>query len=75
MESLAAITALYQQLDDANYVLNRTRDIQYLKIVAESLNKKYPNSPHVKALAADAENQERNYEIYRLSAMAEQRGT
>ena len=74
MESLAAVTALYQQLDDANYVLNQTRDIQYLKIVAESLSKKYPNSPHVKALAADAENQERNYQISRLSALAEQRG-
>ena len=74
MESLAAITALYQQLDDATYVLHRTRDIQYLKIVAESLKKKYPGSPHVKALAADAESQERNYELYRLSAMAEQRG-
>ncbi len=74
MESLAAITALYQQLDDDSYVLYRTRDIQYLKIVAESLNKKYPGSPHVKALVADAENQERNYELLRLSAMAEDRG-
>ncbi len=74
MESLAAITALYQQLDDENYVLDQTRDIQYLKIVAESLNKKYPGSPHVRALVRDAENQERQYELYRLTAMAEQRG-
>jgi hypothetical protein len=74
MESMAAITALYQMLDDNEYVLNQTRDIQFLKIVAEALMKKYPRSPHVKALAADAENQERQYEIYRLTAMAEQSG-
>lgn len=74
MESLAAITALYQQIDDENYVLNQTRDIQFLKIVAESLVKKYPDSPHVKALVIDAENQERRYEHYRFSVMAEQRG-
>jgi len=74
MESLASITALYQQLDDNNYVLGRIRDIQYLKIVAESLMKKYPNSPHVKALASDAADQERQYELYKLSVMAEQSG-
>lgn len=74
MESMASITALYQQLDDQNYVLSQTRDIQYLKIVAESLKEKYPGSPHVKALAADAENQERQYELYKLSVMAEESG-
>jgi hypothetical protein len=73
IESLAAITALYQRLDD-NYVLDQLRDLQYLKIVAESLKKKYPDSPHVKALAADAGNQERQYELLRLSVMAEQAG-
>ena len=74
IESLAAITALYQQIDEYNYVLNQTRDIQYLKIVSESLLKKHPGSPHVKALAADAENQERHYEMHRLSVIAEQTG-
>lgn len=74
MESLASITALYQQLDDDNYVLGQTRDIQYMKIVAESLTKKYPGSPHVKALASDAANQERQYELYKLAVMAEQSG-
>lgn len=72
MESMAAITALYQQIDEIGYVLNQTRDIQYLKIVSQSLMKKYPDSPHVKALAADAENQERQYELYKLLNMAEE---
>ncbi len=74
MESLAAITALYQMIDEENYVLNRFRDIQYLKIIAESLTKKYPDSPHVKALARDAENQERQYELFRIASLAEQSG-
>ena len=74
IESLAAITALYQRLDDENYVLGRIQDIQYLKITAESLQRLYPDSPHVMALAADAENQERQYELFKLTAMAEQSG-
>ena len=74
IESLAAITALYQQLDDDYYVMNQTRDIQYMKIVAQSLTEKYPESPHVKALAADAENQERRYELFRLLSKAEAEG-
>lgn len=74
MESMASITALYQMIDDQNYVLNQTRDIQFLKIVSEALVKKYPQSPHVRSLASDAENQERRYELNRLSALAEQRG-
>ncbi len=75
IESLAAITALYQQLDEESYVLGRMRDIQYLKITAESLKRLYPDSPHVMALAADAENQERHYELFRLNAMAEESGS
>lgn len=74
MESMAAITALYQQIDGIGYVLNQTRDIQYLKIVAQSLMKKYPGSPHVKSLAADAENQERQYELHKMLNMAEDQG-
>lgn len=74
MESMAAITALYQQIDGIGYVLNQTRDIQFLKIVAQSLMKKYPDSPHVKALAADAENQETQYELNKLLSMAEEQG-
>lgn len=74
MESLAAITALYQQIEGDYYVMNQTRDIQYLKIVAQSLMEKYPGSPHVMALAADAENQERRYELFKLLSRAEAEG-
>ncbi len=74
MESLASITAIYQQLEDDYYVLNQVRDIQYMKILAQSLRKKYPESLHVKALAADAEAQERGYDRFRILNMAEASG-
>ncbi|MBI9055910.1 MAG: redoxin domain-containing protein [Bacteroidales bacterium] len=56
LNSLASIVALYQKYDDVNYVLYKNKDIQYVKIVSESLIKKYPESEHVKTLIADKEN-------------------
>ena len=53
MRSLSSIKALYQRVDDDTYVLYDSRDLQYLKIVADSLQKYYPRSNHTKALAAD----------------------
>ncbi len=48
--SLASIAAIYQQLNKDTYFLNSTRDIQYFKILNDSLVKYHPGSPHVKAL-------------------------
>jgi len=55
LNSLASIVALYQKYDDENYVLYKNRDLQYIKIVSESLGAKYPESDQVKALLADKE--------------------
>ena len=55
LNSLASIVALYQKYDNENYVLYKNRDLQYIKIVSESLGVKYPESQHVKALLADKE--------------------
>jgi cytochrome oxidase Cu insertion factor (SCO1/SenC/PrrC family) len=51
--SLSAIKALYQRIDDNTYVLYESRDLQYLKIVSDSLKRHYPNSKHTKALISD----------------------
>jgi peroxiredoxin len=51
--SLAAIKALYQKIDDNTYVLFDPKDLQYLKIVTDSLTKYYPESKHVQALASN----------------------
>ena len=50
MNSMACIKALYQKIDDNTYVLYEPRDLQYLKIVSDSLGHHYPNSSHVQAL-------------------------
>ena len=51
--SLANIMALYQEIKPGVYLLNRYRDLQYFKIVTDSLNKNYPNLVPVKVLTND----------------------
>lgn len=51
--SMSSIVALYQQIDENNYVLNQNRDLQYIKIISDSLSKYYPNSDVVKILYKD----------------------
>jgi len=53
--SLASLKALYQKTSDQLYVLYEPRDLQYLKIVADSLKRHYPDSKHTKALVSDFE--------------------
>jgi hypothetical protein len=53
INSLASIKALYQRLNPDTYVLYDPHDLQYLKIVTDSLLKHYPYSKQVQALARD----------------------
>jgi hypothetical protein len=53
INSLASIKALYQRINPDTYVLYDPHDLQYLKIVTDSLTRHYPNSKQVKALASD----------------------
>jgi len=53
IKSMASIKALYQRIDENAYVLYDPRDLQYMKIVSDSLGHYYPNSKNVKALAED----------------------
>lgn len=55
MTSLSAIKALYQQIDNETYVLYDQRDLQYLKIVSDSLKYHFPDSKHTKALVSNFE--------------------
>ena len=45
ISSLASIKALYQRIDPETYVLYEQKDLQYLKIVTDSLTHQYPVSP------------------------------
>ena len=53
INSLASIKALYQKINPQTYVLYDPKDLQFLKIVTDSLTLHYPNSKHVQALARD----------------------
>jgi thiol-disulfide isomerase/thioredoxin len=53
INSLVSIKALYQRIDPQTYVLYDQHDLQYLKIVSDSLTRRYPNSKQVQALARD----------------------
>ncbi len=53
MGSLASIMALYQKIDENTFVLYKNKDLQYIKLVADSLKEKYPQSEHVKSLLAN----------------------
>jgi thiol-disulfide isomerase/thioredoxin len=55
--SMASLKAVYQRIDDDTYVLYEPRDLQYMKIVSDSLGRYYPGSKNVKALAEDLKNE------------------
>jgi hypothetical protein len=70
--SLVSIKALYQRLDDNTYVLYDPKDLQYLKIVTDSLKKYYPNSKHVQALSRDFEKEMTLMTANQLKRMSDQ---
>ncbi len=71
LNSLASIKALYQKFDENTYVLFKNRDLQYLKIVSDSLQKAYPESKHTKALVADLEKDLNRYNQLRFNQIME----
>ena len=55
---MASIYALYQRLPNDPSLFNPQSDIVYYRIVADSLGRRYPDSPHVAALNKDIERQQ-----------------
>ena len=72
MTSMAAVKAVYQRLDENAYVLYQPRDLQFLKIVSDSLSVKYPASRHVIALKENVTSELNQMYINRLAAIAAQ---
>jgi peroxiredoxin len=58
MHSLSSVYALYQKYDEGNLILNQENDLQYFKVVADSLETVYPNSSLTKSLRADIRQRE-----------------
>jgi cytochrome oxidase Cu insertion factor (SCO1/SenC/PrrC family) len=57
LRSFASIKALYQRIDNNMYVLYDSRDLQFLKIVSDTLSHLYPGSKQVRALKRNFENE------------------
>jgi hypothetical protein len=53
LNSFASIKALYQMIDNETYVLYEPRDLQFMKLVSDTLIFHYPNSKQAKALKED----------------------
>ncbi len=69
LNSLASIYAIYQEITEGQYVLGENRDIQYMKIVADSVSKAYPDVALVKSFVKDARNAEQSF--YNLKGLSE----
>ncbi len=67
--SLTSIKALYQQYDSVTYVLYDMKDLQYVKIVADSLKVHYPDSKHTRALLADLESEMARFNAQRINEL------
>jgi peroxiredoxin len=61
LSSMASIYALYQKFSPEELVLNENRDIQYMKILADTLSVKYPESDFVNTFINDARTAEKRY--------------
>jgi peroxiredoxin len=55
-KSLSSVYALYQQYQPGGYVFYKSSDLQFFKIVSDSLKKYHPGSKHVAALMAYTDN-------------------
>ncbi|MBN1108159.1 MAG: AhpC/TSA family protein [Bacteroidales bacterium] len=69
INSLASVKALFQKLHEEAYVLYDPRDLQYMKIVSDSLRKNYPDSRHTKALLTTFEKEMAQFNARKYIAM------
>lgn len=70
INSLASIKALYQRFNPDTYVLYDPHDLQYLKIVTDSLLKHYPYSKQVQALARDFQSEMNQIYVTQVQKLA-----
>ncbi len=72
ISSLSSVYALYQRIGPEDYILNKMNDLQYLKIVADSVKIRYPESSLVISLVQDIARRTSEYEnLLLLNKLAE----
>jgi hypothetical protein len=69
LRSFASIKAIYQRIDETTYVLYDSRDLQFLKIVSDTLFHYYPNSKHVRALKANFEKEYNQMKLNKINEL------
>jgi peroxiredoxin len=72
--SLSSLYALYQQYQPGSYVFYKTTDMQFFKIVSDSLSKYFPGSKHATALKAYTNNMIGDYKSQLILQRASQAG-
>jgi len=68
LNSFASIKALYQKIEPDLYVLYETRDLQFFKLVSDTLIYHYPNSNQAKALK---KNFDKEYDQLKINMLKE----
>jgi len=61
MNSLSSVYAIYQKYNEEDLVLGFQEDLQYFKVIADSLEVSYPNSSLTKSLRADISRREAEF--------------
>jgi len=59
--SLSSVYALYQRIAPETYILNELKDLQYFKIVADSIKVRYPESTLTSSLVMDVDRRVSEY--------------
>jgi peroxiredoxin len=75
LKSPASIKALYQKIDGNTYVLYDLKDLQYMKIVADTLKVYYPEAKITRALVQDLNKEMSKYNELRLQSMIKEART
>lgn len=70
LTSLANIAALYQEHGENDFVMSHTQDLQFFKLVSDSLGKYYPRVAYVKALRDNYKDIFTQYQQSRLLQLA-----
>jgi len=72
LNSLSSVYALYQRISPDQYVLNDLKDLQFFKIVSDSMSVKYPGSTLTRSLANDVKTRLTDYNnVIALNKLAE----
>lgn len=61
MNSLSSVYALYQKYNEESLIMGQQSDLQYFKVVADSLELSHPNSSLTKSLRADITSREAEF--------------